>query len=382
MLLKELYHKIKTEYPIKVLAGEDGMLKHVQWVHIIEDLEVTTFIHGNELIFTTGIANEGEQWILDFVKGLYENQACGVVINLGPYLQDVPESVVKFCKEHRFSLMTIPWEVRLVDVTKNISGLLLDQEKRKASIINAMKDAIFYASGNSTYQTHLKRYGFYLKRNFCPILLKTDMKALTQEKREQLLDTFENVLGFYLPKTVVFKFNQYIVIVVYNLEKEGIEQCMEKIKEFQRQYKQFAIETIAAGPNEAGVENLAKSYQSARSMIRLAFTQKKKQLIYDDMGIYQLLLTNPDKSALHKYYENTLGKIQAYDKANGTDYFRILKVYMETDCSVQETAKIEFCHRNTINQRIHKIREILGRENIGIHDKVEIMMAYAIYELL
>lgn len=382
MLVKELYEKVKKEYSMELLTGEQGVLKHVQWVHIIEDFEVTTFIHGNELIFTTGIANEGDAWLLDFVKSLYENHACGVVINIGPYIKEVPMKVISFCEEHGLPLFTMPWEVRLVDVTKSISGLLLDQEKRKASIVNTMKDAIFYASGNSTYQTHLKRYGFYLKRNFCPILLETDMKELSEEKREQLLNTFENVLEFYFPKTVVFKFNQYIVIVLYNFEKDGIVRCLKKIEEFQKQSKEFSIKTIVAGPNESGVENLAASYQCARNITRLANVQHKNQLIYDEMGIYQLLLTNPDKGALHRYYENTLGSLKAYDHNHNTDYFRVLKVYMETDCSVQETAKKEFCHRNTINQRIYKIRDILGRKNIGIHDKVEIMMAYAIYELL
>ena len=55
---------------------------------------------------------------------------------------------------------------------------------------------------------------------------------------------------------------------------------------------------------------------------------------------------------------------------NQTDYVRILRTYLETDCSVQETARREFA-TEMINHRIHQIKETWGR-TIGIHDKVEL----------
>ena len=47
-----------------------------------------------------------------------------------------------------------------------------------------------------------------------------------------------------------------------------------------------------------------------------------------------------------------------------TDYMRILRYYLETDGSVQETARVLNYHRNTINHRMQNIRQILGKEKI------------------
>ena len=57
-------------YGMKLIAGRAGLENYVRWVHIVEDSEVPDFMHGNELVFTTGIAHFGNEWLLDFVTGL------------------------------------------------------------------------------------------------------------------------------------------------------------------------------------------------------------------------------------------------------------------------------------------------------------------------
>lgn len=204
---------------------------------------------------------------------------------------------------------------------------------------------------------------------------------ISETESEQYTGSLEDMLSFYFSRVVVFKFNKYIVIVLYNVEEKQILECCKKVEEYEKSHPLFKVKAIASGPNFFNVENLAESYQIAKNMICLAGKLKEKVLIYDNMGIYQLLLTNQNKDALRKYAKNILGNLYDYDRKNQTDYVKILKIYMETDCSVQETAKREFCHRNTINQRIHHIKQILDRETIGIQDKVEIMMAFAILDM-
>ena len=129
MRLIEIYHKLKDQFPVRLLTGSAGTLKRVRWIHMIEDLEAAGFINGNELIFTTGIAGRGESWLLKLVQRLHENHAGGLVVNTGPHIREIPEAVKKYGEEHDFVLMEMPWDVHLVDVFKYISGLLLDQEK-------------------------------------------------------------------------------------------------------------------------------------------------------------------------------------------------------------------------------------------------------------
>ena len=71
-------------YGMKLIAGRAGMDNFVRWVHIVEDSEVPDFMHGNELVFTTGIGHKGSGWLLDFVRQLKGKNAAGVVVNIGP----------------------------------------------------------------------------------------------------------------------------------------------------------------------------------------------------------------------------------------------------------------------------------------------------------
>ena len=52
-----------------------------------------------------------------------------------------------------------------------------------------------------------------------------------------------------------------------------------------------------------------------------------------------------------------LDKIIARDKANGTNDFALLFVYLSCDCNISLTAKRLFMHRNTVIYHIDKIKE-------------------------
>ncbi|NCC68329.1 MAG: hypothetical protein EOM14_09110 [Clostridia bacterium] len=62
-------------FDIRCAAGQSGMNALVRWIHMVEDIEVPCFLHGNELVFTTGIAQSGNDWLTPFAKSLKEHGA-------------------------------------------------------------------------------------------------------------------------------------------------------------------------------------------------------------------------------------------------------------------------------------------------------------------
>ena len=78
--LDKLYISIEEKYNMKLVAGKDGLKNVIRWVHMVEDSEVPNFLHGNELIFTTGIGRlDTADKILEFVQGLQKHNAAGLV---------------------------------------------------------------------------------------------------------------------------------------------------------------------------------------------------------------------------------------------------------------------------------------------------------------
>jgi DNA-binding PucR family transcriptional regulator len=67
--------------------------------------------------------------------------------------------------------------------------------------------------------------------------------------------------------------------------------------------------------------------------------------------------TNPNIDLLN-FCSDGLLKLIDYDKKNNTEYFKTLKAYIAADKNAVQTAKNMYIHRNTINYRLNKIKEI------------------------
>ena len=99
-------------------------------------------------------------------------------------------------------------------------------------------------------------------------------------------------------------------------------------------------------------------------MVRLAESFEKQFLRYADTGMFKLLMAVDDKESIHDYYNDCLGNLIEYDNKNKTDYLDTLRCYLDNDSSIAEVAKISFVHRNTVNYKIKKIKEIAPKTEL------------------
>ena len=143
LTLSQLCVNVEKTYQMKLVAGEDGMDNVVRWVHIIEDVEVSHFINGQELVFTTGIAQRGVNWLLPYAEQLLSHGAVGLVINLGPYIEKVPPQLIVWCNSHAFPLLVLPWSVHIIDVTYDFCHRIIQSEKHERSSASAFSTWIF-----------------------------------------------------------------------------------------------------------------------------------------------------------------------------------------------------------------------------------------------
>jgi DNA-binding PucR family transcriptional regulator len=139
---------------------------------------------------------------------------------------------------------------------------------------------------------------------------------------------------------------------------------------------------IGIGQNKGGLLLLSKSYKQAISVLRLSQKNKIDKIYYKDVGIYKILLSSGDINVLYEIYNDTLGSLADYDAANKTDYLVTLKCYLENDASVQTVAKLTFVHRNTINYKLKKIKEIMNCPINSVEDRLRILLAYKIKDIL
>ena len=86
----------EQKYGIKLIAGKAGTDNIVSWVHNLEDTGSLPFLHGNELIVTTGVGHSDTGWLPGFVSAVRSGGAVGIIILIGAHIPSVPESVLTY----------------------------------------------------------------------------------------------------------------------------------------------------------------------------------------------------------------------------------------------------------------------------------------------
>ncbi|VBB07277.1 Hypothetical protein LUCI_2521 [Lucifera butyrica] len=379
-----IHSKAERIYSMRLIAGEGGLNHSVQWVHMLEDEAAATFLRGNELVFTTGIGHSGEDWLLPFAKGLVEHNAAGLVINIGPHIAQAPPKLIQFCQENDFPLFTIPWEIRLVDVTRYFCRFIIHREQKDLNISAAFKNAIFFPDKSSHYQVQLESNGFNPHWHYCAAVLsvQTDNDEIKEKLLIQIHAASEIILHHLAEHFCTFIENKQLIIIFAAVKEDTLENCLQQILHHYEQKKQPYQCHIGIGQNKSGLLLLSKSYKQAISVLRLAQKNKNTKTYYNDIGIYKILLSSGDINVLYEIYNDTLGVLVDYDAANKTDYVNTLKCYLENDASVQTVAQKTFVHRNTINYKLKKIREIMRCPINSVEDRLRILLAYKIKDIL
>jgi purine catabolism regulator len=85
-------------------------------------------------------------------------------------------------------------------------------------------------------------------------------------------------------------------------------------------------------------------------------------LRFGDVGTYRLLLDiwERDPDQVRSLYEETIGPVDRYDEANGTQLTQTLVTFFANDESLIKTAADLYAHRHTVRYRLEKIAEISG----------------------
>jgi DNA-binding PucR family transcriptional regulator len=82
--------------------------------------------------------------------------------------------------------------------------------------------------------------------------------------------------------------------------------------------------------------------------------------LFDDLGVYQVLATDTDASAMESFTRGWLGALLDYDGVHGAQLVRTLSEYLDRGGSYDSTATALSVHRSTLKYRLRRIREVSG----------------------
>ncbi|MFI3324599.1 MAG: PucR family transcriptional regulator ligand-binding domain-containing protein [Clostridia bacterium] len=379
LTLSKLCKNTEKMYDLKLIAGTGGMENVVRWVHMVEDTEVPEFLHGDELVFTTGIANYQENWLLNFVKNLQANNACGVVINIGPYIQTIPPKVIVYCEQNNFPIFTIPWETRIIDITYAFCRIIIADEKTEQSLTEAFKNLILDPQNTNGYQATLEKNGFSNLSNYTVMSLcvKSQEKDVTSKFVHNHSTDLSKILKLNSQPKCILSWNKSLNIIYQNVHLNALEQLPQKLEMLDKSCE------IHIGVSQTQKEFcfIKELYKQAKFAQMVSEFKQENFYYYREIGVYKMLLNIDNIEVLKDFYFETLGKLIKYDETNNTDLYSSLKKYCEYNGSVFELASQTGVHRNTINNKMRKIREVMEKE-IDYQTIMELMLCFHISQII
>ena len=382
--LEKLIEKVKNT-DISLVAGENGIHAAVNWVHIVETTEASTFMEGGEVIITTGLGvNGNEKAFLDLVKLVHDNNAAGMIVNIGPFISEIPDEVINYCNKSSFPLYIVPWRVHLAEITRIFSLALSRDEQKKYETASAFKNAILFPNQPELYLVPLSQRGFHSSWRYCVFVTQLDGGS-AHFNIDSFIISLDLFIQHHYKNVIVFNRDTEIITVIANKTEAEIRSILsEYIQHIKKELPSDLHPFFGAGKLTKSIRCLYKSSNQARSICQLQRTGNiaGNLYFYPDLGLYRILMGIEDKDIISDFYSNTLKPIISYDKKKDSDLTCVLKTYLKNNGSVKDTASELFVHRNTINYKLKKIEELTNMDLSNVNDRLQLLLALNLKEIL
>lgn len=383
--VRQLYRSVEKN-DIKLLAGESGLSRVVRWVHMVENVEIASFLEGGEIAFTTGVGMEREEDLLEIVKVVAANGGSGIVINIGPYIENISSVIVDFCEKRQLPLFSVPWQVHMAEIMKRFCLMITLEDKKQLEMTSAVKNAILFPEQTDLYVPHLENYGLHVNDSYIVMLIQiAKEEGEDQEIYERvLIRQIENCVVQMEWNCTVVGIEGYVLLLFAGKDclEEVLEDYSKKLLENCMQLRRRKKIEIGVGQATKNMYCIARSFRQAKSVLDLAHMNVQDTIFYSRLGLYKLLFGISDKEVIRNYVQETLGKILDYDKMNHNNLTEVLRVYLKHNGSVKDTAEEMYVHRNTINYKVHRIGEILGCSLMDYEVCARINVALKLYDIM
>jgi PucR family transcriptional regulator, proline-responsive transcriptional activator len=384
IMVKKLYKNGTFLYKMNLVAGRNGLTNLVQWVHIIEDCDVSAFLHGQELVFTAGIMNQEKDWLLNFARRLYEAGVSAFVVNIGPHTKEITKEVIDFCDEVNLPLFTIPWQTRMVDMTRDFCLRIMNSDHVESSMATTIKNIIFRIGDLETQILQMERYGYQRDGYFSFVSIYAVGKngVYSQEYMDVLANYAEKTARSIQELYISFTYKECLILVLVDYSDDDIKHFVREFLRVVRPEKSENILSMGVSSNQQGIYNQDRNFEKALSALDIAKRKNEICSFYDKLDLYRVLYAVGDKSILRSFYYDTIGKIETYDNNNGTELLKLLRTYFENNASLQLVSEKLYIHRNTVTNQLKKIESVTGYNPLELDDRVQLYMGLYMKDMI
>ncbi len=182
--------------------------------------------------------------------------------------------------------------------------------------------------------------------------------------------------------------NNRLAVIALDLKskiptKIRLQQALETLQDIgpDERLKDLKL-LIGVGRSHLQLKKAYASYQEAVQALSLYSCYDKTVLFYEELGVFQLLLSLNDGKTLQTFIRHYLGPLIDHDLSKGSELLLTLKVYLDHDGSKQIAAQKLFIVRQSLYYRLEKMAELLGEDFLSVENRISIQVALRAYQLL
>ena len=350
----------QDRYKMKMEAGSGGWSNSISWLLVLEELTIIQNFTGKELAVTTGLGFQEEETMLRLVEELSAHNSSGLIVNTGFYVKEIPQSVKDFCDANDFPLLTVPWEIILADLIKDLSIRIFVQSSTDEQISGALIHAIEQPEAQDLYTRDLLPH-FDLDGIFQIALISTgDLDSMDTVERKRIAYRMHLYLANLTHNGHFFYYASYFVVVMNAIGKEESEEILEAFADRIRVKMTDRKVYIGVSDQVKDIENLHLAYKRARAAVEMAVKREMDLQYFDRMGMYRMLYLIEDRSLLRELSDKPLAPLIEYDREHDGEYVATLESYLRCGGSIKAMSEELYIHRNTILYRMANIKKLLG----------------------
>ncbi|MDO4301111.1 MAG: PucR family transcriptional regulator ligand-binding domain-containing protein [Clostridia bacterium] len=391
LLKLELFQNI-----IKLVSDGSGMESPVNWPYIKQTAEIRPWLNGGEIVFVTGNSNDktDKEQIALLMEGIECKVAAFVFLCGDEYINKLSDKVIDFANSVKIPVFTMPYDVKLIDVVKEIANAIMESGSRERMIMNFMTDLLH---GNFKNDDHIRKQGYE-----CGINIDQNCMAMSIETNfdyegesysqimsyrgtmDYMLKRIEQIGRRYGIQTAT-SFNVERSVCLFVMENtDSLEMLCQEIDEFLDYYFKYNELTLFVGYGDIhkGVKGCLRSIGESRKTVQFAKKAEAQNISYhyNEMGLLCLLVSSNSKDELMAYCNNVIGSLIKSDRENNTEYILTVKTYLENNNNLVSAANQLFIHRNTLINRLKHIEELTGKSLKEAETKLEYLCVFKLLE--
>lgn len=370
----------------------------VTWPYIKQMKELAPWINGGEIVFVMG--NNGDDTVDRQISILKEGQEHGVsafVFLYGSqYIDDIDSELIEYANKIKMPLFKIHYNVKLIDIVKEISNAILQADNMEKLIFNFMNDLL---NKNFVSEEHIIKQGYecgiIIDNNCCAMVLNTNFNY--ENANYDKILTYRNTMNYVLKRIeqignqLGFKIISYFrmdkaVCLIFVENSRDIEKISNEINEFLDYFFEYNELAVFVGYSNIhkGVKGCLKAVDEGEKAVKFAEKSDSYKIScnYSDMGFLGLVVNYNTKEELMSYCRDTLGVLIDSDKENNTEYMLTVKVFLENNNNIIASANKLFIHRNTLINRINHIEQLTGRSLKDADVKMEYLCVFKLLEFM